>query len=943
MAPPEPLVCGAEGCRYRTPDNCPNWDSLIKVMELHVKQAHPGPGQQVVGSSKQEKLPRPTLEAGISDADWSFFVSQWERYKRSTKILGQEAIDQLWACASEELSRQCHDAGVNKDTSEKDLLDMLRLCSIRAQNKLVNVVEFLNSSQNVEEPIAKFISRVRGQSKVCDFTVKCTKEGCDTVISYSDQLCAHVIVRGLEDPDIQERVLALAATEENLGLKKITEYVYAQETGARSRKLLSGESSLNKLSQYQQQQRGRSNTLPEKPELKQKCHYCGNSGHGYKSSVEVRKLKCPAFSKKCSNCNVLGHFSKQCKKEKQSEHGSLQDRGSVSDTGECDGFGFFSMTEPATRPRHKVRNIRKLSHHAVNEFGNWVTRRPEPQPSVSVSVSVCQDGYRQVEMPAPRNHRTITTTALPDTGAQMVVAGMDLVHKLGVTKKEMFPVSCRIKAANSEGLKLIGGLLITISATGPEGTIRNCSHMCYISENVNRFFLSKATCRDLGIISENFPEVGSADNLHSLNKCDLVDSEKPDSCNCPKRVQTPEPPENIPFPPTEENIPKLKEFILDWYGDSAFNCCEQQPLPLMKDSPPMKLFADKNAKPVAFHKPFPIPLHWQEAVKQQLDNDVKMGVLAKVPIGTPTEWCSRMVVLAKKDPTKPRRTVDFQHLNKICARQTHAGKSPFHQAVSVPANSWKSCFDAKDGYHSIPLHEEDQPLTTFITPWGKYHYKVLPQGFLASQDGYNSRYDEIIQGVENKERCVDDSILWDKFGAKSIEKHFLRACQYLSLCGKAGVLFSKKKFQFCQKEVEFIGFDIDEKGVKPTSDFLSAVRDFPVPTDITGVRSWFGLVEQCSYAFSKTDCMEHFRHLLRPDMTFQWTEELQAAFERSKAEIVHGVERGIETFDRNKKTCLIPDWSKVGVGFKLCQKNCDCETVSPLCCPDGWRLVFAGS
>ena len=197
MAPPEPLVCGAEGCQYRTPDNCPTWDNMIKVMELHVRQVHPGPGQQVSGggSSKQEKLPRPTLETGISDADWSFFVSQWERYKRSTKILGQEAVDQLWACASEELSRQCHDAGVNKDTSEKDLLAMLELCSIRAQNKLVNVVEFLNTSQRVEEPIAKFISRVRGQSKVCDFTVKCTKEGCDNVSFFllkmsSKQSCA---------------------------------------------------------------------------------------------------------------------------------------------------------------------------------------------------------------------------------------------------------------------------------------------------------------------------------------------------------------------------------------------------------------------------------------------------------------------------------------------------------------------------------------------------------------------------------------------------------------------------------------------------------------------------------------------------------------------------------------------------------------------------------
>ena len=93
----------------------------------------------------------------------------------------------------------------------------------------------------------------------------------------------------------------------------------------------------------------------------------------------------------------------------------------------------------------------------------------------------------------------------------------------------------------------------------------------------------------------------------------------------------------------------------------------------------MQLFADKNAKPVAFHKAFHIPMHWQAAVKKQLDNDV--------PLGTPTEWCSRMVVVAKKDPTKPRRTVDFQNLNKVCARQTHAGKSPFHrpcQCLLIP-------------------------------------------------------------------------------------------------------------------------------------------------------------------------------------------------------------------------------------------------------------------
>ena len=75
----------------------------------------------------------------------------------------------------------------------------------------------------------------------------------------------------------------------------------------------------------------------------------------------------------------------------------------------------------------------------------------------------------------------------------------------------LFPVSSGIKAANSEGLKLVGGLLITVSATGPDGNTRSGSHMCNVSETVTRLFLSKAACRDLGIIGDNFPEVGSSD------------------------------------------------------------------------------------------------------------------------------------------------------------------------------------------------------------------------------------------------------------------------------------------------------------------------------------------------------------------------------------------------------------------------------------------------
>ena len=115
-------------------------------------------------------------------------------------------------------------------------------------------------------------------------------------------------------------------------------------------------------------------------------------------------------------------------------------------------------------------------------------------------------------------------------------------------------------------------------------------------------------------------------------------------------------------------------------------------------------------------------------VKDQLDKDVRLGVLEQVPVGQSVKWCSRMVVCPKKDG-KPRRTVDLSGLNKVSARQTHPTESPFHQAVSVPKNTYKTVLDCWEGYHSVPLVKEDRPYTRFITPFGSYQYITSPQGF----------------------------------------------------------------------------------------------------------------------------------------------------------------------------------------------------------------------
>ena len=49
------------------------------------------------------------------------------------------------------------------------------------------------------------------------------------------------------------------------------------------------------------------------------------------------------------------------------------------------------------------------------------------------------------------------------------------------------------------------------------------------------------------------------------------------------------------------------------------------------------------------------------------------------------------------------------------------------------------------------------------------------------------------------------------------------------------------------RELEFVCFWVAEDGVRPTTETLKAITEFPRPTDITGIRSWFGLVEQVAF------------------------------------------------------------------------------------------------
>jgi len=74
-----------------------------------------------------------------------------------------------------------------------------------------------------------------------------------------------------------------------------------------------------------------------------------------------------------------------------------------------------------------------------------------------------------------------------------------------------------------------------------------------------------------------------------------------------------------------------------------------------------------------------------------------------------------------KENGKICRTIHLQHLNRQCKRDTSLPFS-FPASMSSTTKHKQTHFDAVDGYHAIPLDDESQPFTTFITEWGRYRY-----------------------------------------------------------------------------------------------------------------------------------------------------------------------------------------------------------------------------
>lgn len=104
-------------------------------------------------------------------------------------------------------------------------------------------------------------------------------------------------------------------------------------------------------------------------------------------------------------------------------------------------------------------------------------------------------------------------------------------------------------------------------------------------------------------------------------------------------------------------------------------------------------------------------------LKSELDKLMKLGII--VPVDFPTEWCSPIVVVPKKNNNDIRLCCNYTKLNNSVKRANFPILKIDTSLAHLKGSKIFTKLDAQAGFHQITLHKNSQPLTTFITPFGR--------------------------------------------------------------------------------------------------------------------------------------------------------------------------------------------------------------------------------
>ena len=271
------IACPIPNCTYAIDDV----DAIIAValLNTHAIIHAPTPSTNAA-AAKVERVKRPTVTSAGSSEEWDYFLVRWRDYVEATKVTGKDRTIQLLECCDDQLRKDVtRSIGMGRtltDRPEEEILTLVRRLAVREENTMVARVALHNMRQDRDETVRSFSARIRGQAGVCKFFLPCPD--CSQTVHYTEEVLRDVVIRGLEDPEIQLDLLG--DKNQDMTFEEVLRFIEAKEAGKRSAsRSIDTHGAEAAKSSYTRNKR--MERIQHEPKAgSSPCTFCGKKGHG---------------------------------------------------------------------------------------------------------------------------------------------------------------------------------------------------------------------------------------------------------------------------------------------------------------------------------------------------------------------------------------------------------------------------------------------------------------------------------------------------------------------------------------------------------------------------------------------------------------------------------------------------------------------------------------
>ena len=285
-------------------------------------------------------------------------------------------------------------------------------------------------------------------------------------------------------------------------------------------------------------------------------------------------------------------------------------------------------------------------------------------------------------------------------------------------------------------------------------------------------------------------------------------------------------------------------------------------------------------------------------------------------------WGSPVLFVPKKDGTW-RMCIDYRALNKVTVRNSWPLPRIEDLLDKLAKAKVFTSLDLAQGYHQFAVAESDIPKTAFKTHTGLFEYTVLPFGLTNAPATFSRKMHELFQKYMVGPGAfvliyLDDILIF----SERVQDHLDHVAKTLQVLRDANLYAKLKKCSFNKTQVEYLGHIVGQGTVSADPKKVSAIKEYPLPTTVTELRSFLGLANQFrrfvqAYAAIAAPLHALTKGSLPKQTQLSWTKDAKRAFVKLKAALCSAPV--LQIFDPDKDVQVVTDASGFALGAVLLQ------------------------